>query len=58
LEVADVNEIIAFDYHWDVHTDHWGHWLMLTLACLEMSAHFRDNRHWDDKRNMPVGLSL
>ena len=53
LEMANVCEIVTFDYHWKVHSDHWGHWIAFALAGLEVSVHFRDNRHWDYDKDAP-----
>ena len=53
LELADSCNMFAFDYHWTVHFDHWGHQVDVAVAGLELSAHFRDNRHWNDEQNAP-----
>ena len=51
LEMADVCEIVAFDYHWTAHSDHWGHWVKTSFIGLELSAHLYDGRHWNYKKN-------
>ena len=53
LEVMSVREILTLDYHWKVNCDHWGHWLIIAVAGLELSTNFYDRRHWDSDRNAP-----
>ena len=53
LQLGDVCEIVAFNYRWTVHEDHWGHWLKTSLVGLELSAHYYDGRHWDYKKDAP-----
>ena len=53
LEILPVREIVTFDYHWTAHSDHWGHWALLAIAGVELSAKFYDKRHWNYKLNMP-----
>jgi len=54
VEVMAVREIVSFDYHWKVNYDHWGHWLILAFAGLELSANCYDRRHWDNDKDTPV----
>jgi hypothetical protein len=51
LEIAPVRDIVAVEYRWKVHTDHWGHWALLAVAGLELSAKYIDSRHWDNITN-------
>jgi len=53
MEMMTVREIVSFDYHWKVNCDHWGHWLILAVAGLELSTHLYDTRHWDNENNAP-----
>jgi hypothetical protein len=47
VEIATVCEILAFEYHWTAHTDHWGHQIRTALTGIELSAKLYDHRHWD-----------
>jgi len=53
VEMMPVREIASFGYHWKVHYDHWGHWLVFAVAGLELSSNFYDARHWDHEKNAP-----
>ena len=53
LQLFPKYEIIAFEYCWNEHCDHWGHWTAATIAGLGWNASFADNRHWDDDKTTP-----
>ena len=53
LSVGADWKILAFQYLWRVHTDHWGHETSVTVAGVEVQAMFNDGRHWDDEADAP-----
>lgn len=54
LQICHGDALLAFDYTWTAHTDHWGHWAALTFAGVEGHIWYADARHWDDDKDEPL----
>ncbi|MGL4593188.1 MAG: hypothetical protein ACRCUY_00505 [Thermoguttaceae bacterium] len=54
VQILSSCEIVAFDYSWTAHSDHWGHKAELTIAGINGHIWFCDSRHWDDDTDVPV----
>ena len=53
LSVGADWQILAFQYNWRVHTDHWGHETTVAIAGVKVQAMFNDGRHWDHEADAP-----
>jgi len=53
VEISPVCEIVAFEYQWKIHYDHWGHLFNFSIVGIELSTNICDCRHWDHEKNLP-----